>query len=344
MRNKITLILFFVLFVILGNPLLAQMGISISKTNTSANANANVNANEIEIKQIEFQNDTLFITFDINTPLAIESAWIEIRTVDGKQIVNNSLDRVVWNKVASGKNRKIIWAYGKDGVNIADMDLSIKINANIAAPMNVLMPQQQVITNQAQVYNQKPIKPEKIKQTAKYPLLRPGIELGGPGMKIQDGGLSLKATFTMEYIAKPWWSIHSGVGYQYFEVRHYYGANIGYDNSIHYYQTTDEYHSIIIPLTTELKLNAGRWFRLYAGGGVMARIAFRESDRLNFGQGLNRYMIGLKADAGLEIRCVRLGISYYTDLNSYSIFNDKLSTFNFTFGWRFGGSRAYIRK
>jgi hypothetical protein len=75
----------------------------------------------------------------------------------------------------------------------------------------------------------------------------------------------------------------------------------------------------------------------------MNRIAIKADDPLRFGQGLNRYMIGLKADAGIEIRCVRIGVSYFSDLTPFSVFDEKLSGINITLGWRIGGSKAYIK-
>jgi len=141
---------------------------------------------------------------------------------------------------------------------------------------------------------------------------------------------------TLEYIAKPSWSILTGIGYNF--------SSIEYRNMQNSYSDSNDYWSIVVPLTVEYKLNSGRWFRLYGGGGIQNRIIIRADDKyLNIGQGLNRYVLGLKAEAGIEIRSVRLGATYVSDITSYSVFNEKISYLGFTLGWRFGGSKAYIK-
>lgn len=289
--------------------------------NLSAQIN---NSNKIVINNVEVINDSIIISFDINSPLAVENVWVEIRTIEGKQIINNSLDNIIWDKVASGKNRKIVWNYAKDGLDLADKDISIKIYATLIDinqnKVIISNNNQQLNDSQIQSYFNEKEKTNKPRKTAKYPLLRPGIEIG------TDLKYYIKGTLTFEFIARPWWSIHTGVGYDYIE------------------SNSNDYKCVIIPLTVELKLNAGRWFRLYGGGGIQNRILITEDDVLNVGYGLNRYMIGIKADAGMEIRSIRLGISYSKDITSYSVFDDKFSNLYLTFAFRFGGSRAYIRK
>lgn len=305
--------------------------------NLSAQIN---NSNEIVINKVEVINDSLIISFDINTPLAVENAWVEIRTIDGKQIINNTLDNIIWDKVASGKNRKIVWNYAKDDLDLADKDISIKIYATLIdvnqSKVIISNNNQQLNDNQIQNYFNEKEKTNKPRKTAKYPLFRPGLEVS-VSYKSPE---SVKATLTFEYIAKPWWSIHSGIGYQYTIITHSTINNL----NIYEKDVTDDYKSIIIPITAELKLNAGRWFRLYGGGGIVNRIVFEEDDDLHVGQGLNRYMLGLKADAGMEIRSIRIGLSIHQDITPYSDINDKMSILSLSFGWRFGGSRAYIRK
>jgi hypothetical protein len=322
MKHKIISVLLVAFIIVLCNQLSAQIGYS----------------SQIDNARAEMRNDTIIISFDINTVLPIETAWVEIRTTDGKLIANNSLDGKVWDKVASGTNRKIVWAYLNDGVDLSDKDIVITVKANllVSTGMNGQDNPFGSATNIVPIQNsfQKIEKErhEKVRPTAKYPLLRPGIELGAN----IDNASSSKATLTMEYIARPWWSIHSGIGYEI--------ADVYSDTSLGYGYKTGTYGSIILPFTAELKLNTGRWFRLYGGGGIMNRFVIKEEDPiLNFDQGLKRYVLGAKADAGIEIRSVRIGVSYIKDISSYSVFNEKMNVFNVVLGWRFGGSRAYIR-
>jgi len=271
----------------------------------------------IDNVRAEVKNDSLSISFDLNTLQKIESVWIEIRTADGKMIVSNSLDNKNWNKVGTSQNRRIIWNYALDKVDLADQDILIDVKANVEAPAIAVAPEQ------------KPI-------AAKYPLLRPGIELGIEPKVFGNGYGNTNITMTLEYIAKPSWSILTGIGYNF--------SSIEYRNMQNSYSDSNDYWSIVVPLTVEYKLNSGRWFRLYGGGGIQNRIIIRADDKyLNIGQGLNRYVLGLKAEAGIEIRSVRLGATYVSDITSYSVFNEKISYLGFTLGWRFGGSKAYIK-
>ena len=84
---------------------------------------------------------------------------------------------------------------------------------------------------------------------------------------------------------------------------------------------------------------------MYGGGGIVNKFGLIEGDdQLHFDQGLKRYVLAMKLDGGIEIKNVRLGISYSQDLTSYSVLNEKLSTVSYSINIRFGGSKAYIRK
>jgi hypothetical protein len=336
--------------------LIASIGLFTNRLAAQSNI-----SNQIENTRAEVRNDTLIITFDINTFFPVVSAWAEIRTTDGRPIPNNSLDAKVWDKVASGANRKIVWAYLNDGVDLSEKEIVITIKAEVltdggmnmitssmqGAPNNL---QDNPFGNQTGSNNQfnmnnipmqandtyiEPIprrkkyieKPDKEKPTAKYPLFRPGLEFTAvPDLVLSNEDGSANLTLTFEYIAKPSWSILSGVGL--LATR----AN------------NADYSSIVIPLTFEYKLNTGRWFRVYGGGGIQNRLLINEDDHyLNIGQGLKRYVPGVKAEAGIEVRSIRLGITYHSDLTSYSVFDEKISFLGATLGWRFGGSKAYIK-
>jgi hypothetical protein len=270
----------------------------------------------IDNVRAEEKNDSLTISFDLNILQKIKSVWVEIRTADGKMIVSNPLDNKSWNKVETSQNRKIIWTYALDKIDLAGQDILIDVKANVEAPAIAVVPEQ------------KPI--------VKYPLLRPGIEFGIEPKVFGNGYGNANITMTLEYIAKPSWSILSGIGYNF--------SSIEYRNMQNNYSDSNDYWNIIVPLTVEYKLNSGRWFHLYGGGGIQSRIIIKTDDEyLNIGQGLNRYVFGLKAEAGIEIRSVRLGATYVSDITSYSVFNEKLSYLGLTLGWRFGGSKAYIK-
>jgi hypothetical protein len=283
-------------------------------------------AESIDNVRAEVKNDSLIISFDLNTLQKIESVWVEIRTTDGKKIANNSLDNKSWNKVAVSQNCKVIWAYALDKVDLAGQDILIDVKVNVAAPVTEVAPVQNV-----------PI--ERPKEVAKYPLLRPGIELMiDPNITEYQNNAAL--TFTFEYIVKPSWSILSGIGVQGSSVKYYDQGHIGNED----YLDSNDYLSVVIPITVEYKYNTGKWFRIYGGGGIQNRFVVYENDEyLNIGQGLNRYVLGLKAEAGIEIKDFRLGAAYVSDITSYSVFKEKISYFGLTLGWRFGGSKAYIK-
>ncbi|MDP4276410.1 MAG: hypothetical protein Q8914_02145, partial [Bacteroidota bacterium] len=78
---------------------------------------------------------------------------------------------------------------------------------------------------------------------------------------------------------------------------------------------------------------------------IQNRILMKEDDRFfNIGQGLNRYILGYVAEAGFEIRNVRIGLTYESDLTPYSIINEKKSCLELSLGWRFGGLSQYRKK
>lgn len=313
----------------------ALMKCGLSKSNTYGNNLNNIpstretvpaqstSEESIESVKAEVKNDSLIISFDLNNLIKIQSLWVEIRTADGKKIINNSLDTKIWKTVAAVPNSKIVWAYAIDKADIAGQDINIDVKANVfdevPAPV-VAIPQ--------------PIK-EKPKEVAKYPLFRPGIEItAGQDNFFGSDHFTGNATFTLEYIVKPSWSVLSGVGWQ--------GTDLGGSTQVENWKVG--YSSIIIPLTLEYKRNYGRWFRYYAGGGIQNRILMEEHDNyLNIGQGLKRYIFGAKAEAGIEIRSLRFGLTYVSDVTSYSVFNEKISYLGLTLGWRFGGSKAYIK-
>lgn len=180
----------------------------------------------------------------------------------------------------------------------------------------------------------------KKEEKPEYPLFRPGIELGMGQLDSEGGFLHGMMGVFFEYIVNPRWSLNSGTYYSSFGASDfvpYSYAEGGYD--IHRY-----YSGLVIPLKADYKLNTGRWFRVYGGGGILNRIVLDEDDELlNLGQGLNRYMPGVTAEIGVEIRSVKLGVSWFSDLTPYSTFNERMSGFLFTLGWRFGGSKAYIK-
>lgn len=275
----------------------------------------------IDNVQAEARNDSLLISFNLNTKQKIESVWVKIRRSDGKEITDSLLEKKVWNKGAADSNRKISWAFVKEGVDLAGQDIMIDVKANVTVPKVAKAPI------------------EKPKEVAKYPLLRPGIELMiDPNITEYQNNAAL--TFTFEYIVKPSWSILSGIGVQGSSVKYYDQGHIGNED----YLDSNDYLSVVIPITAEYKYNTGRWFRLYGGGGIQNRFVVYEDDEyLNIGQGLNRYVLGLRAEAGIEIKDFRLGAAYVSDITSYSVFNEKISYFGLTLGWRFGGSKAYIK-
>lgn len=274
----------------------------------------------IDNVQAEVHNDSLVISFNLNTNRKIEAVWVKIGTSDGKEIIDSLLDKKIWDKGVAGSNRKICWVYANKETDLAGQDILINVKADVAAPEAAKVP----------VY--------KAKEIAKYPLLEPGFELSIDPKSNQDEG---KATMslTLEYIAKPSWSILSGIGVHVASVKSVL-ENLE-NESISDIIT---YGSIIVPLTIEYKLNTGSWFRIYGGGGIQNRFVFYEDDEyLNIGQGLKRYILGVKAEAGIEIRNVRLGATYLSDIDSYSEFNEKMTYLGLTLAWRFGGSKAYIK-
>lgn len=271
--------------------------------------------------QAEVRNDSLVVSFNLNTKQKVESVWVKIHTSDGKEITNNLLDKRVWDKGATDPNRKISWAFAKEGVDLAGQDILIDVKANVVIPEVAKVPV------------------EKPKEVARYPLFRLGYEIM-IDPNITEYQNNAASTLTFEYIAKPSWSILGGIGVQGSGVKYYDQGHSGNED----YLDSNDYLSVVIPITAEYKYNTGKWFRIYGGGGIQNRFVVYEDDEyLNIGQGLNRYVLGLKAEAGIEIKDFRLGAAYVSDITSYSVFKEKISYFGLTLGWRFGGSKAYIK-
>jgi len=242
--------------------------------------------------------DTLIITYDLISDKPVDLVWLEI--FDGETKLNpKSITGDIGKNIVPGKNKKIIWYVKKDGIDLADHQLSVTVKAEVIIPIK--------------------IKPEV--KTLAYPSLRLGIEIGA--------GESFKTALTMEYLPSRFLSVQSGIGFLYNPLK----GTSGYNefNNI-------SFGSIVVPFTVELNTNSSKNFILYGGGGIQGRIAIRESDvMLHFGQGLNKNMFGIKVDAGIEIRRLKIGVSYYKDLNSYSVFDDKISALDFILGWSFVG-------
>lgn len=289
-------------------------------------ANQVLQAESIENVRAEVKNDSLIVSFDLNTIKKIESLWIEIRTTSGEKITNNSLDNRSWNKVASSQNSKIVWAYALDKADLPGKDILIEVKANVGEEVAAIPPP----------IFQKPIetKPQKI-DVAKFPQFRLGSEIMIDPTIGKDYGHAAY-TLTGEYIVKPSWSILSGVGLHVSGERYY--------NNEYKEDDENDYVNITVPLTAEYKLNTGRLFRLYGGGGILNKFLVYEGDEyLNVGQGLKRYVFGLRAEAGIELRNWRMGVVYDKDITSYSVFNEKISYLGITLGLRFGGSNAYLK-
>jgi hypothetical protein len=281
---------------------------------------------KIEYTIVEVTSDKLIIHYDLNSQQPANKIWLEI--YEGNSLISpKTISGDIGDNVNPGRNKTIVWENKNDGFDLTDRKMSITVKANVA-----YIPEQPIQAQVAPVPSK--IENEKPKQQAVYPLFRPGIEaalLSSSDFSVGEIGL------TFEYIAKPWWSILSGVEYQMAQYRSStYSSDFGTDSW--------NYKSIIVPITAELKLNAGRWFRLFGGGGVENRFLIIEGDpALDINSGLNRYMIGLKLEAGIEIRNVRIGGALYHDINSYSVLDEKLSVVGLMVNWRFGGSKAYIK-
>lgn len=271
----------------------------------------------------EIIDNKLVISFDLNTKSKIESLWVDIRKADGTRIANNSLDEKIWRTVASVYNSRIVWEYPMDNTDLAGQDILIDVKAKVYEKPAVVSPP--VVVN---IPKEKPVQP---KATARYPQFRTGLELTlQPGFWGDFDYGTTSATFTGEYIARPNFSLLSGLGVEY--------------TSLDTYNSYQRYLSLLVPFTLEYKLNTGRFFRIYMGGGMMNRIIVVADDEfLTFGQGLKRYVLGAKAEAGIELWNLRLGLTFCQDLTSYSVLNEKNIYMGVTVGIRFGGSKAYIK-
>jgi hypothetical protein len=252
------------------------------------------------------RNDSLIISFNINTDKQIKAVYIRIRNNENKVILTQRVDS---NKTLSVNNGQYFWAYAlSDSLNLNGKDINIAVKADILLP------------------------PKVENKTEKKSVLKFGIEQA-IATKFYSNNWNIwniVPSSTIEFIINPSWSILSGIGFQF--------SSVKYDNE----ENSNDYLSIVIPFTADYIIYSKKWEHIYIGGGVQHRFVTWENDPyLNFGQGLNRYVLGVKFETGVEIFKARVGITYVSDITSYSELNEKNSSLGITVGWRLGEIKSH---